>query len=65
LIKKKLEEEKLKFICGSSEEVMAQIKSWDYGVLLLPRSQSRGVDTRFIRDALVVIISTVTSYHEL
>ncbi len=55
----------MKFICGSSEEVMAQIKSWDYGVLLLPRSQSRGVDTRFIRDALVVIISTVTSYHEL
>lgn len=44
---------------------MAQIRSWDYGVLLLPRLQARGVDTRFIRDALVIIVSTVTSYHEL
>lgn len=44
---------------------MAHIRSWDYGVLLLERSQARGVDTRFVRDALVLIVSTVTSYHEL
>lgn len=38
LIKKKLEYEKLRFISGFSEEVMGQIRSWEYGILLLPRS---------------------------
>ena len=37
-IKKKLEEEKLRYISGFSEDAMAMIKNWDYGVLLLPRS---------------------------
>ncbi len=64
-LKKLLSEEKLRFTSGASEEVMSEIRVWDYGVLLLPRSKARGVDTRFIRDTLVIIISTVTSYHEL
>lgn len=55
----------MRFLCGSSDKVMTQIRGWDYGVLLLPRLQARGVDSRFIRDALVVIVSTVSSYHEL
>ena len=65
VIKKSLNEEKLRFTSGSSEDAMAQIRMWDNGVLLLERSQARGVDTRFIRDALVVIVSAVSSYHEL
>jgi cation transport regulator ChaC len=34
-------------------------------VLLLLPSEARGVDTRFRKDALVIIASEVGSYHEL
>jgi len=32
---------------GANEEVMATIRHWSYGVLLLRSSHSRGIDTRF------------------
>jgi hypothetical protein len=38
LLKKLLEENKMRFISGYTEDVMVQIRSWDYGVHLLERS---------------------------
>lgn len=34
-------------------------------MLLLTREEGRGVDTRFKRDAIVLIATIVNSYHEL
>jgi hypothetical protein len=44
---------------------LREVRTWDYGILFLSREESRGVDTRFKSDAQVMILSTVTSYHEL
>jgi hypothetical protein len=44
---------------------MLLIRDWDYGVLLLNAEEARGVDTRFRRDAHVLILALVHSYHEL
>ncbi len=41
------------------------IREWDYGVLLIDPTSARGTDTRFRRDAFVMIVSAVSSYHEL
>ena len=38
---------KWKYLCGTTEEVIAGIRVWEYGVLMLMRSEARGVDTRF------------------
>ena len=56
---------KLKHLAGVENDHLQQIKSWDYGILFLKADECRGVDTRFAKDALVIIISEVKSYHEL
>ena len=56
---------KLRYAAGCSSEVLEQVKQWEYGVLLLKASEGRGVDCRFRKDALVLIVAEVDSYHEL
>lgn len=60
-----LRKQKWKFAIGVSQNVLGAIKDWDYGILLLKPSEGRGVDTRFRKDALVLIAAEVHSYHEL
>ena len=44
---------------------MSAIRNWDYGILMIKINEGRGVDTRFRKDALVLISGRVLSYHEL
>jgi len=60
-----LTKSKLRYAVGCSSEVLEQAKQWEYGVLLLKASEGRGVDCRFRKDALVLIVAEVESYHEL
>ena len=53
---------KHRYICGLEGGTLEEIKIWDYGILLLLKGESRGVDTRFHKEALVMIIATVDSY---
>ena len=41
---------------------MQEIKSWDYGLLFLKPHECIGTDTRFAKDAVVLIIAKVESY---
>ena len=56
---------KFKFTKGREQNTLADIRAWDYGVLVLSREEGRGVDTRFRKDAIVLITCEVGSYHEL
>ena len=56
---------KFKFTEGGQQHVLAEIRSWEYGILLLTREEGRGVDTRFRKDAIVLIATEVSNYHEL
>ena len=60
-----LNDSKMKHAEGGQQYTLAEVRSWDYGVLLLSREEGRGVDTRFKRDAIVLIATAVSSYHEL
>lgn len=44
---------------------MNEIRNWDYGVLILNKEEGRGVDTRFKKNAIVLIGVPVTNYHEV
>ena len=44
---------------------MAEVRSWEYGLLILNREEGRGVDSRFKRDAMVLMSTEVSDYHEL
>ena len=50
---------------GGEQHLLDEIRNWDYGVLLLNKEEGRGVDSRFRREAIVLISANVTSYHEL
>jgi hypothetical protein len=63
-LKAALDHSKLRYQSGVSEEAMSEIRQWEYGVLLLTANDCRGVDTRFAKDALVVIIAKVETYHQ-
>lgn len=41
------------------------IRSWDYGILYIETADSRGTDTRFAKDSIVMILDKVDSYHDL
>jgi len=56
---------KIKFIDKCDEATLEDIRSWDYGVLLLKPEEGRGVDTRFKVDAHVMVLARVSTYHEL
>jgi Type III restriction enzyme, res subunit len=60
-----IERSKWKFATGVTQGVLSKVRHWDYGILLLKPSEGRGVDTRFQKDAMVLIASEVHSYHEL
>ena len=47
---------------GASDENLQDIKSWDYGILFLKPHECRGTDTRFAKDAVVIITAKVESY---
>ncbi len=44
---------------------MKEIRGWDYGALILNAEESRGVDTRFKKNAVVLIAVQVNNYHEV
>lgn len=56
---------KYKVQAKANADGLQTIRDWDYGVLLLSPSEARGIDTRFKRDARVLIIAQVHTYHEL
>jgi hypothetical protein len=56
---------KLKHVFGVCSDHLQQIKAWEYGILFLLANEARGVDTRFAKDAFVVIVADLTSYQEL
>lgn len=56
---------KWRHLAGTSPQVLASIRQWSYGVLLLHANDGRGVDARFAKDALVLIVAKVSSHHEL
>ena len=62
---KHIKASKFKYAEGGHQHVLAEIRSWEYGVLLLTREEGRGVDTRFRKDAIVLIATEVSNYHEL
>jgi light-regulated signal transduction histidine kinase (bacteriophytochrome) len=60
-----LKANKYKYAEGGSLQVLASVRSWEYGILILSREEGRGVDTRFKRDAFVLITGNVSNHHEL
>ena len=48
---------KLRHAVGASTRVLAEVRQWDYGVLLLSQEEGRGVDYRFRKDGVVLITS--------
>ncbi len=44
-----------KILQGVSTEVLREIRSWDYGVLILEKKDGLGVNTRFSKDSIVLI----------
>ena len=62
---KHIKASKFKYAEGGHQNVLADIRSWEYGLLLLTREEGRGVDTRFRKDAIVLIATEVSNYHEL
>ena len=45
--------------------MISAIRHWEYGILMITAKDARGVDTRFRKDALVLIATEVQSYLEL
>ena len=56
---------KFKFVDKCDEAALEDIRSWDYGVLLLKPEEGRGVDNHFKVDAHVMVLARVSTYHEL
>lgn len=50
---------------GGGQASLLTIRSWEYGILVLGKQEGRGVDTRFKKDAYVVINCDVDNYHEV
>jgi hypothetical protein len=55
---------KYNYLSGVSVSTFEEIKTWEYGILLLQKEDSRGIDTRFQKDALVLIIAKVDTYQQ-
>lgn len=49
---------------GLKPDTLAKIKDWEYGVLLLEAKDCRGIDTRFGKDAKVLIVASIATYSE-
>ena len=63
LLTKLLTSEKCKHLIGISEQNLHEIRQWNEGILLIDKKECRGIDTRFAKDSVVLIISSVESYH--
>lgn len=63
-IKKLLMSNKYRYLCGVREDVIHEIRNWDYGILLLLKKHSRGIDTKFQKDAKVLITAKVDNYQQ-
>jgi hypothetical protein len=46
---------KYKYLKGISQNILSEIKKWDYGILILSKDECRGHDTKFAKDAIVLI----------
>jgi hypothetical protein len=56
----------VKYRIGASSEVLTEIRSWNYGVLILDKSEGTGINTRFAKDAIVMItckVDSIAEYH--
>ena len=60
---KAINDNKWKFMVGVEDQTLTEIRSWDYGILLVTNDESRGTDTRFMKDSIVLIISNVNNYN--
>ena len=60
-----LKASKYRYSVGTKDNALHEVRSWEYGVLMLSASEGRGVDARFRRDAIVLVLAKVQSYHEL
>ena len=56
---------KLKYAEGGHLNVLAEVRGWEYGVLVLTDEEGRGVDSRFKKDAIVLIAAEVPTHHAL
>ena len=56
---------KFRFARGGEQHTLHEIRSWDYGVLILSKDEGRGVDTRFKKSARVLIACHVDNLQEL
>ena len=59
-----LKKNKFIFYYGTSSQTLFTIKEQSHGVLLLEKSECRGVDVRFAKDARVVITAEPEDYNE-
>jgi hypothetical protein len=46
---------------GVKPETLSEIRSWEYGILLIQPHESFGTNTRFAMDSLVCIVTNVDS----
>ena len=60
-----LKTSKFKYAQGGDQQTLAEVRSWEYGLLILNRDEGRGVDSRFKRDAMVLMTTEVSDYHEV
>ena len=58
-----LKRSKHRYVEKCDSDTLMTIRDWDYGIMLLAPNESRGVDTRFRRDAHVMIMARVNNYH--
>jgi hypothetical protein len=50
-----------KYRIGITSEVLREIRSWTYGILIMEREHGLGLNTRFAKDSIVLIVSKVES----
>ena len=59
-----MKSDKYKVYIGVAANTLAKVKDLDYGILMIEAKVCRGIDTRFAKDAMVLITANVKSYHE-
>ena len=64
LIMRNIKENNFTYYKGSSRETLSNIKDQCRGILLLEKNECRGVDTRFQKDARVIITAVPDDYNQ-
>lgn len=57
-----LDNNKFRYREGVTADTLATIRDWDYGILMISSYESRGIDTRFKKDAIVLIVAQVENH---